>query len=325
MKALVLEQQDKATLAHVKEIALPEMTEGDVLVDVSWSGLNYKDALAITGQGKIIRQFPMVPGIDFSGHVSRSKDPRFSVGQSVILTGWGVGETHWGGLAEQACVKGDWLVHLPEGMAARNAMIIGTAGFTAMLCVMALEDAGVTPESGTVVVTGASGGVGSTAVALLHTLGYTVAAVTGRESTHEYLRKLGASEILSRDDFAETRPLEKQIWAGAVDTVGDKVLAKLLAQTNYGGCVAACGLAGGFNLPTTVMPFILRNVRLQGVDSVSVPAERRAAVWERLMNTLPESFYQQAATEITLEMTPTVAADFLNNNIQGRTLVKIGG
>ena len=222
-------------------------------------------------------------------------------------------------------MKGDWLVHLPEGMAARNAMIIGTAGFTAMLCVMALEDAGVTPESGTVVVTGASGGVGSTALALLHTLGYTVAAVTGRESTHEYLRKLGASEILSRDDFAETRPLEKQIWAGAVDTVGDKVLAKLLAQTNYGGCVAACGLAGGFNLPTTVMPFILRNVRLQGVDSVSVPAERRAAVWERLMNTLPESFYQQAATEITLEMTPAVAADFLNNNIQGRTLVKIGG
>ena len=324
MKALVLEQQDKATLAEVKEIALPDMAAGDVLVDISWSGLNYKDALAITGKGKIIRQFPMVPGIDFAGHVSRSNDPRFSVGQSVILTGWGVGETHWGGLAEQACVKGDWLVALPEGLAARNAMIIGTAGFTAMLCVMALEEAGVTPESGTVVVTGASGGVGSTAVALLHTLGYTVAAVTGRESTHDYLRKLGASEILSRDDFAETRPLEKQVWAGAVDTVGDKVLAKLLAQTNYGGCVAACGLAGGFNLPMTVMPFILRNVRLQGVDSVSVPAERRAAVWERLLNTLPDDFYQQAATEITLDQVPAVAADFLNNKIQGRTLVKIG-
>lgn len=325
MKALVLEQHDKATVAQVKEIALPDMAQGDVLVDISWSGLNYKDALAITGKGKIIRQFPMVPGIDFVGHVNRSNDPRFSIGQSVILTGWGVGETHWGGLAEQACVKGDWLVPLPEGMAARNAMIIGTAGFTAMLCVMALEDAGITPDSGIVVVTGASGGVGSTAVALLHTLGYTVAAVTGRESTHDYLRKLGASEILSRDDFAETRPLEKQMWAGAVDTVGDKVLAKLLAQTNYGGCVAACGLAGGFNLPTTVMPFILRNVRLQGVDSVSVPAERRAAVWERLMNTLPESFYQQAATEITLEQTPAVAADVLDNKIQGRTLVKIHG
>lgn len=325
MKALVLEQQDKATLAEVKEIALPEMAEGDVLVDISWSGLNYKDALAITGKGKIIRQFPMVPGIDFSGCVSRSNDARFTAGQPVILTGWGVGETHWGGLAEQACVKGDWLVALPEGLAARNAMIIGTAGFTAMLCVMALEDAGVKPESGTVVVTGASGGVGSTAVALLHTLGYTVAAVTGRESTHDYLRKLGASEILSRDDFAETRPLEKQIWAGAVDTVGDKVLAKVLAQTNYGGCVAACGLAGGFGLPTTVMPFILRNVRLQGVDSVSVPADRRSAVWERLLKTLPQSFYMQAATEITLEQAPAVAAEFLDNKIQGRTLVKIAG
>ncbi|QQN35140.1 oxidoreductase [Rahnella aceris] len=325
MKALVLEQQDKATLARVKEIALPDMVEGDVLVDISWSGLNYKDALAITGQGKIIRQFPMVPGIDFAGLVSRSNSPRFSVGQSVILTGWGVGETHWGGLAEQACVKGDWLVALPEGLAARNSMVIGTAGFTAMLCVMALEEAGVTPESGTVVVTGASGGVGSTAVALLHTLGYTVAAVTGRESTHDYLRRLGASEILSRDDFADTRPLEKQIWAGAIDTVGDKMLAKILAQTNYGGCVAACGLVGGFNLSTTVMPFILRNVRLQGVDSVSVPAERRVAIWERLLYTLPDNFYQQAVTEITLEQTPAVAADFLNNKIQGRTLVKIHG
>ncbi|MBU9845835.1 oxidoreductase [Rahnella ecdela] len=325
MKTLVLEQQDKATLAEVKDIALPEMAEGDVLVDISWSGLNYKDALAITGKGKIIRQFPMVPGIDFTGHVKRSNDPRYSAGQAVILTGWGVGENHWGGLAQQACVKGDWLVPLPEAMPARNAMIIGTAGFTAMLCVMALEDAGVTPQSGTVLVTGASGGVGSTAVALLHTLGYTVAAVTGRESTHDYLRKLGASEILSRDDFAETRPLEKQLWAGAIDTVGDKVLAKVLAQTNYGGCVAACGLAGGFGLPTTVMPFILRNVRLQGVDSVSVPAEHRAAVWERLASTLPESFYQQAATEITLEQAPGYAEDLLNNKIQGRTLVKIGG
>ena len=325
MQALILEQQDGKTVASVQAIEESRLPEGDVTVDIDWSSLNYKDALAITGKGQIIRNFPMVPGIDFAGRVHTSEDPRFHAGQQVLLTGWGVGENHWGGLATQARVKGDWLVPMPKGMDGRKAMIVGTAGFTAMLCVMALEDAGVTPESGTVVVTGASGGVGSTAVALLHTLGYTVAAVTGRESTHEYLRKLGASEILSRDDFAETRPLEKQIWAGAVDTVGDKVLAKLLAQTNYGGCVAACGLAGGFNLPTTVMPFILRNVRLQGVDSVSVPAERRAAVWERLMNTLPESFYQQAATEITLEMTPAVAADFLNNNIQGRTLVKIGG
>lgn len=325
MKALVLEQQDDETLAEVKDITLPPMADGEVLVDVGWSGLNYKDALAIAGKGKIIRQFPMIPGIDFSGRVNRSNDPRFVPGQPVILTGWGVGENHWGGLAQQACVKGDWLVALPEGLDSRKAMIVGTAGFTAMLCVMALEEAGIKPPSGTVLVTGASGGVGSTAVALLHALGYSVAAVTGREATHGYLRRLGAGEILPRADFTQSRPLEKQLWAGAVDTVGDAVLAKVLAQTNYGGCVAACGLAGGFNLPTTVMPFILRNVRLQGVDSVSVPTARRAEIWRRLTEILPESFYQQAATEIGLEDAVSAAADFLHNNIQGRTLVKIGG
>ncbi|MEC5341954.1 MDR family oxidoreductase [Brenneria populi] len=325
MKALVLEQQDGNTLAEVKDITLPSMADGDVLVDVAWSSLNYKDALAIAGKGKIVRQFPMVPGIDFSGRVNRSNDPRFVAGQSVILTGWGVGETHWGGLAQQACVKGDWLVALPEGLDSRKAMIVGTAGFTAMLCVMALEEAGITPQSGKILVTGASGGVGSTAVALLHALGYSVAAVTGREETHDYLRRLGADEILPRADFAQSRPLEKQLWAGAVDTVGDAVLAKALAQTNYGGCVAACGLAGGFNLPTTVMPFILRNVRLQGVDSVSVPTPRRTEVWKRLTEILPQSFYRQAATEIELEEAPGNAADFLRNKIQGRTLVKVGG
>jgi acrylyl-CoA reductase (NADPH) len=325
MKALVLEQIENKTLAAVKEIALPALADGDVLVDIDWSSLNYKDALAITGKGKIIRQFPMVPGIDFSGIVSESRDPRFVAGQPVILTGWGVGENHWGGLAAQACVKGDWLVSLPQTLSARNAMIIGTAGFTAMLCVDALVNAGVKPESGKVVVTGASGGVGSTAVVLLKALGYTVVAVTGRESTHDFLRQLGADEILPRSEFEETRPLEKQLWAGAVDTVGSKVLAKVLAQTNYGGCVAACGLAGGFDLPTTVMPFILRNVRLQGVDSVMVPTAERGAVWERLASILPESYYQQASTEINLEQAPAFAADFLSNKIQGRTLVKISG
>ncbi|MCG8710762.1 oxidoreductase [Brenneria sp. 4F2] len=323
MRALVLEQQEDKTSAEVKDITLPPMQDGEVLVDVDWSGLNYKDALAITGKGKIIRQFPMIPGIDFSGRVNRSNDPRFTPGQSVILTGWGVGENHWGGLAQQACVKGDWLVPLPAGLDERKAMIVGTAGFTAMLCVMALEEAGVTPDSGNVVVTGASGGVGSTAVALLHALGYRVAAVTGREATHDYLRRLGAGEILARADFTQSRPLEKQLWAGAVDTVGDAVLAKVLAQTNYGGCVAACGLAGGFTLPTTVMPFILRNIRLQGVDSVSVPGARRADIWRRLAEILPKSFYQQAATEITLEEAVSAAADFLHNKIQGRTLVKV--
>ncbi|MDU6685512.1 MAG: MDR family oxidoreductase [Enterobacteriaceae bacterium] len=309
----------------MKDITLPALADGDVLVDIDWSSLNYKDALAITGKGKIIRQFPMVPGIDFSGRVSESRDPRFTPGQSVILTGWGVGENHWGGLAAQACVKGDWLVSLPEALSARNAMIIGTAGFTAMLCVDALVDAGVKPESGKVLVTGASGGVGSTAVVLLKALGYTVVAVSGRESTHAYLRQLGADEILPRSDFEETRPLEKQLWAGAVDTVGGKVLAKVLAQTHYRGCIAACGLAGGFDLPTTVMPFILRNVRLQGVDSVMVPTAERAAVWTRLASLLPESYYQQASTEIALEHAPAFAADLLSNKIQGRTLVKING
>ncbi|HFK9063274.1 TPA: MDR family oxidoreductase [Escherichia coli] len=323
MQALLLEQQDGKTLASVQTLDESRLPEGDVTVDVHWSSLNYKDALAITGKGKIIRNFPMIPGIDFAGTVRTSEDPRFHAGQEVLLTGWGVGENHWGGLAEQARVKGDWLVAMPQGLDARKAMIIGTAGFTAMLCVMALEDAGVRPQDGEIVVTGASGGVGSTAVALLHKLGYHVVAVSGRESTHEYLKSLGASRILSRDEFAESRPLEKQLWAGAIDTVGDKVLAKVLAQMNYGGCVAACGLAGGFTLPTTVMPFILRNVRLQGVDSVMTPPARRAQAWQRLVADLPESFYTQAAKEISLAEAPKFAEAIINNQIQGRTLVKV--
>lgn len=323
MQALLLEQQDGKTLASVQTLDESRLPEGDVTVDVHWSSLNYKDALAITGKGKIIRNFPMIPGIDFAGTVRTSEDPRFHAGQEVLLTGWGVGENHWGGLAEQARVKGDWLVAMPQGLDARKAMIIGTAGFTAMLCVMALEDAGVRPQDGEIVVTGASGGVGSTAVALLHKLGYQVVAVSGRESTHEYLKSLGASRILPRDEFVESRPLEKQVWAGAIDTVGDKVLAKVLAQMNYGGCVAACGLAGGFTLPTTVMPFILRNVRLQGVDSVMTPPERRAQAWQRLVADLPESFYTQAAKEISLADAPKFAEAIINNQIQGRTLVKV--
>ncbi len=323
MQALILEQQDGKTIAAVKAVDDSLLPQGNVTVDIQWSSLNYKDALATTGKGKIIRNFPMVPGIDFAGTVHTSDDARFTPGQQVLLTGWGVGENHWGGLSERARVNGDWLVPLPAGLDGRKAMIIGTAGFTAMLCVMALEDAGVRPEDGEIVVTGASGGVGSTAIALLHKLGYQVAAVSGRESTHSYLRALGASRILGRDEFAETRPLEKQIWAGAVDTVGDKVLAKVLAQMNYGGCVAACGLAGGFALPTTVMPFILRNVRLQGVDSVMTPAARRAEAWKRLVTDLPESFFAQSATEISLSQAPEFADKIINNQIQGRTLVKI--
>lgn len=221
-------------------------------------------------------------------------------------------------------MSSEWLVALPYGLDARKAMIIGTAGFTAMLCVMALEDGGVTPDSGEILVTGASGGVGSTAVALLSRLGYRVVAVSGRESNEEYLKSLGAERVLPRSDFtADSRPLEKQIWAGAIDTVGDKVLAKVLAQMDYNSTVAACGLAGGYQLPTTVMPFILRNVRLQGVDSVMTPHERRTEAWLRLADLLPESFYQQAATEVTLENAAETAAALMDNKVTGRTLVKV--
>jgi len=256
--------------------------------------------------------------------VRHSGDARFKEGQSVVLTGWGVGEHHWGGLAEQARVSGEWLVPLPNGLDERKAMIIGTAGFTAMLCVMALEEGGVHPDDGDILVTGASGGVGSTAIALLAALGYRVTAISGRDSNTDYLKALGAKEVMSRDGYIDTpRPLEKQLWAGAVDTVGDKLLARVLAQMNYNGTVAACGLAGGYQLPTTVMPFILRNVRLQGVDSVHTPLHRRQTAWERLAGILPDSFYQQATHEITLEQAPATAAALLNNQITGRTLVKI--
>lgn len=324
MKALVLEQIDGKTVANIQTLKTDDLPAGDVLVDVQWSSLNYKDALAITGKGKIIRNFPMVPGIDFAGTVHNSEDPRFHIGQSVILTGWGVGENHWGGLSEQARVSSEWLVALPQGLDARKAMIIGTAGFTAMLCVMALEDGGVTPESGEILVTGASGGVGSTAIALLTRLGYHVVAVSGRDSNEEYLKSLGAERVLPRSEFtADSRPLEKQIWAGAIDTVGDKVLAKVLAQMDYNSTVAACGLAGGYQLPTTVMPFILRNVRLQGVDSVMTPHERRTQAWERLADLLPESFYEHASTEVALEKAAEAAAALIDNKVTGRTLVKV--
>ncbi|KHS64505.1 quinone oxidoreductase [Pectobacterium brasiliense] len=324
MQALVLEQSDGLTHAQIREIDAEQLPTGDVTVDINWSGINYKDALAITGKGKIIRNFPMVPGIDFAGTVRHSDSDRFSVGQPVILTGWGVGENHWGGLAQQARVKSDWLVPLPASLDARKAMILGTAGFTAMLCVMALEDGGITPESGDIIVTGASGGVGSTAVTLLAELGYQVTAVSGRADNTDYLKKLGAKQVLDRSEFSGSpRPLEKQRWAGAVDTVGDNVLATLLAQMDYNATVAACGLAGGVALPTTVMPFILRNVRLQGVDSVMAPLARRQQAWERLATILPESFYQQVTQEIGLEDAPATAAALLENKVTGRTLVKI--
>lgn len=325
MQALILEQSaDQHTLANVREISPQQLPENNVTVAVQWSGLNYKDALAITGRGKIIRQFPMIPGIDFAGTVLESADPRYQAGDAVLLTGWGVGETYFGGLAEQARVNADWLLPLPAGLSQRQSMIIGTAGLTAMLCVMALEAGGVTPEQGEVLVTGAGGGVGSVAVSLLSQLGYRVVAVTGRAENHAYLQALGASRIIERAALSEPgRPLDKQHWAGAIDTVGGQMLANVLAQTTYGGTVAACGLAGGAGLPTTVMPFILRNVRLQGVDSVQAPYAVRQQAWSRLATLLPESFYQQAAQEITLAQAPEYAARLLDNQVTGRTLVRL--
>ena len=324
-QALQLTQEDKKTFANVVSIDESTLPKGDVLVQVQYSSLNYKDGLAITGKGRIIRDFPMVPGIDFVGTVLESSDDRHPIGSTVVLTGWGVGENHWGGMAEKARVKGDWLVSLPSALTPAQTMMVGTAGLTAMLCVQALLDGNVKPEDGDILVTGASGGVGSVAVTLLSKLGYKVVAVTGRASQNgELLTQLGATRIIERHELEEDpRPLEKQCWAGAIDTVGSKILAKILAQMNYNGVVAACGLAGGFDLPTTVMPFILRNVRLQGVDSVMCPLKKRQAAWDRLSVLLPDSFYQQACKEIRLDETPSYAEAITNGQITGRVLVKI--
>ncbi|MEJ2766820.1 MDR family oxidoreductase [Photobacterium sp. MCCC 1A19761] len=323
-KALVLNQQDKQTLAAVEQLDDSQLPAGNVLIDVDYSSLNYKDGLAITGKGKIIRQFPMVPGIDLAGTVVESEDDRYQPGDQVVLTGWGVGETHWGGMAEKARLNADWLVPLPKHFDGKQAMMIGTAGLTAMLCVQALVDAGITPESGEILVTGASGGVGSVAVTLLAQLGYQVAAVTGRAAENgEWLKSLGATRIVERRELEEpARPLEKQLWAGAVDTVGSKVLAKVLAQIDYHGAVAACGLAGGFDLPTTVMPFILRNVSLLGIDSVMCPFDKRQRAWQRLGELLPASYFEQACREVSLEEVAECAEAITNGQITGRVVIK---
>ena len=324
-KALVLNQQDKITSSSLEILDETSLPEGDTLVQVSHSSINYKDGLAITGKGKIIRDFPMVPGIDFVGEVLETSSDELTIGQQVVLTGWGVGENHWGGMAEKARVDARCLVPLPEKLSPEQSMMIGTAGFTAMLCVQALLDGGLTPESGTVLVTGASGGVGSVAVTLLSELGFTVAAASGRaEENADFLKALGASELVERSALEEpAKPLEKQLWAGVVDTVGSKVLAKALSQTNYDGVVAACGLAGGFDLPTTVMPFILRNVRLQGIDSVMCPKKKRLAAWDSIADLLPAKFYQSASTTISLDQVPEYAERITLGQTRGRVIVAL--
>jgi len=324
-KALMLTQDDDGkTLSDIRQLSHADLPEGDVLVAVDYSSLNYKDGLAVTGKGKIVRTWPMVPGIDLAGKVLESDSEDYAAGDKVVLTGWSVGEKYWGGYSQRQQVQSKWLVKLPDGLDAQRAMTIGTAGLTAMLCVMTLEEAGVTPDKGTVLVTGASGGVGSVAVALLSNLGYSVAAVSGRPESENYLRQLGATEFVSREEMsAKPRPLEGQRWAGAVDAVGSTMLARVLAETNYGGCVAACGLAGGFDLPTTVMPFILRNVRLAGVDSVMCPTARRQQAWARLVTDLPADALGEIGHTVSLEQLPEFAEKIIAGQVRGRVIVDV--
>lgn len=322
-KALLLNQQDGRTVAALTQLTDADLPAEDVLVAVDYSSLNYKDGLAITGKGKIVRRFPLVPGIDLAGTVLESAAPDWRPGDRVVLTGWSVGEQYWGGYAQQARVKAQWLTPLPEGLDSRQAMAIGTAGFTAMLCVLALEEGGLKPDAAKpVLVTGASGGVGSVAVALLARLGYRVSAVTGRPENHDYLRELGAVEWVGRDEMsAPCRPLEAQRWAGVVDTVGGRVLARALAETDYGGAVAASGLAGGADLPTTVMPFILRGVKLLGVESVMYPRAARRLAWARLARDLPAALLERMTQVVPLADTPRLAEAILAGQVRGRVVV----
>ena len=323
-KAVLISREEDNYSAQLEEIEESQLPEGDVTIDVQYSTLNYKDGLAITGKSPVVRKFPMVPGVDMVGTVSSSAHPHFKAGDAVVLNGWGVGETHWGGLAQKARLNGDWLVPLPRSFNPKQAMSIGTAGYTAMLCIMALEQHGITPDSGEILVTGATGGVGSVAVALLAKLGYQVVAMTGRAEESEFVSALGASEIMARSEYAEPgRPLAKERWAGVIDVVGSHVLANACAATKYGGTVAACGLAGGFDLKTTVMPFILRGVTLAGVDSVMCPQDKRLEAWSRLEQDLDLSKLDDIAHEIGLSEAIETARSLLDGKLRGRVIVDV--
>jgi acrylyl-CoA reductase (NADPH) len=313
----------QAKLQAIDEAVLPE---GDVTVRVAWSTLNYKDGLAITGRSPVVRRFPMIPGIDFAGTVESSSHPAWKAGDQVVLNGWGVGEVHCGGLAELARVKGDWLVRLPAAFTTRQAMAIGTAGYTAMLCVLALEKHGIKPGDGEILVTGANGGVGSVAIALLAKLGYTVVASTGRVAESEYLTGLGAASVIDRKELSEPgKPIGKERWAGVVDTVGSHTLVNACATTRYRGAVAACGLAGGMDFPATVAPFILRGVTLYGIDSVMAPQAVRQEAWERLARDLDVAKLDAITSEIALSDAVAVAEKLLAGQVRGRVVVKVGG
>ena len=325
--AIVIDKTDDGqtvTLQQLEESALPE---GDVTIDVAFSTLNFKDGLAITGSSPVVRKFPMVPGIDLVGTVTESSSSEWKAGDTVVLNGWGVGEVHWGGLAQKAKLKGDWLVPLPSAFTPAQAMAIGTAGYTAALCVDALIDAGVTPDQGEVLVTGATGGVGSVAIALLKKLGFSVAALTGKASEADYLKSLGAETIIDRSEMSDKgKPLQKERWAGVVDTAGSFTLANACAQTKYGGAVAACGLAQGMDLPATVMPFILRGVNLLGINSSATLRDVRLIVWNRIATDLKPRHLDKIATRtISFDELPGAFEAYMKGTVTGRTIVKIGG
>ena len=324
-KAIVIEKADKAQTVSLTDFDESNLMDGDVSVAVQWSTLNYKDGLAITGRVPVVRRFPMIPGIDLAGVVEQSTHPAWKPGDQVILNGWGTGETHLGALAEKSRVKGDWLVRLPAGMSPRDAMAIGTAGYTAMLAVMALERHGQRPEQGPVIVTGAAGGVGSVAVALLARRGFQVIASTGRTAEAPYLKSLGAAEVIDRGDLTgPVRPLARERWAGGIDSVGSTTLANLLSMTKYGGAVAACGLAGGMDLPASVAPFILRGVSLLGIDSVHCPSKLRVEAWQRLDSELDRGKLAAMTSEVGLADVIPRASDILEGRVRGRIVVKIG-
>jgi acrylyl-CoA reductase (NADPH) len=323
-KAIRIDKAEKGTAAALTQFDEAELMEGDVTVRVEYSALNYKDGLAVTGKAPVVRRFPMIAGIDLAGTVEQSSHPQWKAGDKVICTGWGMGETHLGAYAEKARVKGDWLVRLPAGMSTRDAMAIGTAGFTAMLAVLALEQHGLTPKDGPVVVTGAAGGVGSVATAVLSKLGYPVIASTGRMSEAGYLRELGAAEVMDRSELSgPAKPLAKERWAGGVDSVGSTTLANLLSMTKYRGAIAACGLAAGMDLPSSVAPFILRGVCLLGIDSVMCPIELRKTAWSRLASDLDRGKLAEITHEIGLDQVIDAGAKILAGQVRGRIVVKI--
>jgi acrylyl-CoA reductase (NADPH) len=323
-KCLLIDKDEKGYRTSIAELPGEKLVQGNVLVNVLYSTLNYKDALAITGKAPVIRSFPMIPGIDFSGIVEHSESDEFQVGDKVLLNGFGVGEKHMGGLSQKAKVNSDWLIPLPESISPLQAMSIGTAGYTAMLCILALEKNGITPESGKILVTGATGGVGSFAVKLLSLMGYSVVASTGSSDQHDYLTDLGATEIIDRAKLSEPgKPLMKEKWAGAVDSIGSHTLANVCASIQYGGAVAACGLAQGMDLPASVAPFILRGVSLLGIDSVMRPRADRVAAWKKLSEILPETEMESIATIIGLAASIEVAGKLLNGEVTGRVVVDV--